>query len=34
MQVVYMPESTKRKVDRSYAINNDITSFSDGYPFC
>ncbi len=31
-RLVYMPESTKRKVDPLYAINNDITSFSDGFP--
>ena len=30
--LVYMPESTKRKVDTAYARNNDITNFSDGYP--
>ena len=27
-----MPESTKRKVEEAYAFNDDITSFSDGYP--
>ena len=27
-----MPDSTKRKVDESYAANNEITSLSDGYP--
>lgn len=31
-RLVYMPESTKRKVDNRYALNNDITNFSDGYP--
>ena len=31
-RLVYMPEPTKRKVDEAYAINDDITSFSDGYP--
>lgn len=31
-RLLYMPESTKRKVDPVYALNNDITSFSDGYP--
>jgi uncharacterized protein YcbX len=31
-RLVYMPESTKRNVDPQFAINNDITSFSDGYP--
>lgn len=32
-RLVYMPEGTKRKVDGRYAINKEITSFSDGYPF-
>lgn len=32
-RAVYMPESTKRKIDPAYSITeNDITSFSDGYP--
>ena len=31
-RLVYMPESTKRKVDEVYAFNDDITSFTDGYP--
>ena len=31
-RLVYMPESTKRNVDATYAFNDDITSFSDGYP--
>lgn len=31
-RLLYMPESTKRMVDPVYALNNDITSFSDGYP--
>ncbi|HRI21171.1 MAG TPA: MOSC domain-containing protein [Panacibacter sp.] len=31
-RLVYMPDSTKRKVDESYATNNEITSLSDGYP--
>jgi uncharacterized protein len=31
-RLLYMPESTKRMVDPFYALNNDITSFSDGYP--
>lgn len=31
-RLVYMPESTKRKVEAAYAMNGDITSFSDGYP--
>ena len=32
-QLVYMPGTTKRRVDGRYALQNDITSFSDGYPF-
>ncbi len=31
-QLVYMPESSLRAVDSNFAINDDITSFSDGYP--
>ncbi|MCU7835328.1 MAG: MOSC domain-containing protein [gamma proteobacterium symbiont of Taylorina sp.] len=31
-QLVYMPESTLRAVDIDFAKNNEITSFSDGYP--
>ncbi len=31
-RLVYMPDATKRKVDAVYALNNDITSFSDAYP--
>ncbi len=31
-RLVYMPEASKRKVDNRYALDNDITSFSDGYP--
>ena len=31
-RLVYMPESTRRKVEEAYAFNDDITSFSDGYP--
>jgi len=30
-RLVYMPESTKRKVDSFYAIDNDITSFADDF---
>jgi uncharacterized protein YcbX len=30
-RLVYMPESTLRKVDIDYAIDGDITSFSDGF---
>ncbi len=31
-RLVYMPDAEKRKVDERYAQNNEITSFSDGYP--
>ena len=31
-KLFYMPNETKRKVDAKYATNNEITSFSDGYP--
>jgi len=31
-QLVYMRDEEKRKVDEHYAHNNEITSFSDGYP--
>lgn len=31
-RMVFMPENVKRKVDHRYAIDEDITSFSDGYP--
>ncbi|MEO6327461.1 MAG: MOSC N-terminal beta barrel domain-containing protein [Ginsengibacter sp.] len=31
-RLVYMPDSTKRKVDPLRALNDDITSFTDGYP--
>ncbi|MDQ6844970.1 MAG: MOSC domain-containing protein [Bacteroidota bacterium] len=31
-RLVYMPESSKRNVDLKYALKDDITSFSDGYP--
>jgi len=31
-RLLYMPESTKRMVDPQYAFNNEITSFTDGYP--
>lgn len=31
-RLLCMPDSTKRMVDPVYALNNDITSFSDGYP--
>lgn len=32
-ELVYMPDTTKRMVETPYAKNNEITSFSDGYPF-
>jgi uncharacterized protein len=32
VKLVYMPDSSRRKVDEIYALQNDITSFSDGYP--
>lgn len=32
-RLVYMPESTHRKVDPNYALPADITSFSDGFPY-
>jgi len=32
-QLVYMPCTTKRRVDGRYALNEEITNFSDGYPF-
>lgn len=31
-KLVYMPDNTRRKVDLNYALNNEITSFADGYP--
>ena len=31
-KLVYMPDSTDRFVEREYAMNNEIVSFSDGYP--
>lgn len=32
VKLVYMPDSSRRQVDQSYALHDDITSFSDGYP--
>lgn len=32
-QLVYMPDTTKRRVDGRYTINKEVTNFSDGYPF-
>jgi len=31
-RLVYMPDSSLRSVDENYAVNNDITCLSDGYP--
>lgn len=31
-RLVYMPETTKRNVDATYAVKDDITSFSDAFP--
>jgi uncharacterized protein len=31
-KLVYMPDNTRRLVDKRYADNNEITSFTDGYP--
>jgi len=31
-QLVYMPEKTERVVDPEFALNSDLTSFSDGFP--
>ncbi len=31
-KLVYMPDDTKRLVDKRYAKNEEVTSFSDGYP--
>jgi hypothetical protein len=32
-KLVYMPDTTLRKVDEQYAKNEEIVSFADGYPF-
>lgn len=32
-RLVYMPDDTERRVDQNYARGQDITSFSDAYPF-
>jgi uncharacterized protein YcbX len=32
MQLMYMPETTRRLVDNNYAYNNEIVSFADAYP--
>lgn len=31
-RLVYMPDVSKRKVDKRYALNNEIVSFADGFP--
>ncbi len=31
-RLVYMPDTSERKVDPAYAMQDDITNFSDGYP--
>jgi len=31
-RLVYMPETSRRKVDTMYALKDEITSFADGYP--
>jgi len=31
-KLVYMPDDTRRMVDKKYAANDEITSFSDAYP--
>ena len=31
-KLVYMPDVSKRKVDTDYALNNEITGFSDAFP--
>lgn len=33
VHLVYMPDSTQRLVEEAYNINQNITSFSDAYPF-
>ena len=32
-RLVYMPDDTNRNVDSRYALNKEINSFSDAYPF-
>ena len=32
-RMVFMPEETKRPVDKTYAKNLEVTSFSDAFPF-
>lgn len=31
-KLVYLPAASKRKVDAAYALHDDITAFSDGFP--
>ncbi len=31
-RLVFMPDNSKREVEKKYALHNEITSFSDGYP--
>jgi uncharacterized protein YcbX len=31
-KLAYMPDTGNREVDKRYALNNEITSFADGYP--
>ena len=33
VKLVYMPDSSRREVNPDYAVNDDIVSFADGYPF-
>lgn len=32
-RLVYMPDNTTRRVDEQYALDEEIVSFADGYPF-
>jgi uncharacterized protein YcbX len=32
VRLVYMPDESRRHIDPDYAFNQEITSFSDGYP--
>jgi uncharacterized protein YcbX len=32
-KLVYMPDETRRAVNQLYAVNHDVVSFADGYPF-
>ena len=32
-RIVFMPEETQRAVNNNYAINQEVTSFSDAFPF-